>query len=122
MSSVANTMSSAAEQSTRAPVRVLCVDDEPRILEGLENHLAMHYEVHFATSGAKGLQLLQSDGPFSVVISDMRMPEMDGASFLQQVRHQSPDSTRMLLTGQSDLESAITAVNKGNNIGTYVGQ
>jgi response regulator RpfG family c-di-GMP phosphodiesterase len=94
--------------------RILCVDDEPRVLDGLENHLAMDYEVHLATSGLEGLRLLQSHGPFAVVISDMRMPVMDGATFLARVRQGWPETTRLLLTGHAELESAVAAVNKGN--------
>lgn len=94
--------------------RILCVDDEPRVLDGLENHLAMEYDLHTATSGAEGLEILEEHGPFALVISDMRMPVMNGAQFLSQVRQRHPDTTRMLLTGQSDIESAIYAINEGS--------
>jgi response regulator RpfG family c-di-GMP phosphodiesterase len=104
---------SSSEPST-TPTRILCVDDEPRVLDGLENHLAMDYDVHLAASGLEGLRLLQSEGPFAVVVSDMRMPIMDGATFLARVRQGWPDTTRLLLTGHADLESAVAAVNKGN--------
>ena len=95
--------------------RVLCVDDEPSVLDGLKLHLHRLYEVQTAASGTQGLDLIQSAGqqPFAVVLSDMRMAGMDGATFLGQVRRQAPDTVRMLLTGQVDLESAITAVNEG---------
>lgn len=94
--------------------RVLCVDDEVRVLEGLKLHLHRHYEVHTAATAAEGLNLIQrSEPPFTVVLSDMRMPGMDGAAFLSQVRQQVPDTVRMLLTGQADLDSAIAAVNEG---------
>lgn len=93
-------------------VRVLCVDDEPRVLEGLENHLAMHWEVATATSASEGLRILAAD-PFAVVISDMRMPGIDGAQFLELVRLRSPSTVRILLTGQADLNDAVAAVNEG---------
>jgi len=93
--------------------RILCVDDEPRILEGLALHLGRRYEVHRATSGAAGLELLESEGPFAVVISDMRMPVMDGAAFLAQVHERWPETVRMLLTGFSDMTAAAAAVNDG---------
>lgn len=93
--------------------RILCVDDEPRVLDGLENHLAMEYEVHLATSGGDGLAILESEGPFAAVVSDMRMPQMNGARFLREVRRSFPDCTRLLLTGQADVESATAAVNEG---------
>ena len=92
---------------------ILCVDDEVNILEGLQDNLRRKFKVHTATSGAEGLAVLESEGPFPVIISDMRMPEMNGAEFLSQVRGLYPDSMRILLTGQSDVESAISAVNEG---------
>lgn len=92
---------------------ILCVDDEVNILEGLQDNLRKQFKVHTALSGAEGLALIESQGPFPVVISDMRMPEMNGAEFLSKVRAVSPDSMRILLTGQSDMSSAISAVNEG---------
>jgi len=93
--------------------KILCVDDEPQVLEGLALHLRRDYDVHTAVSGALGLDALGQHGPFAVVLSDMRMPEMDGATFLSQVRRQEPDAIRVLLTGSANLESAIAAVNEG---------
>ncbi len=107
-----STTQASTAQSTEQ-LRVLCVDDEPRVLDGLENHLAMHYEVHLATSGAMALEQLESIGAFSVIVSDMRMPQMNGAEFLRRARHLQPDATRILLTGQADLESAVAAINEG---------
>jgi len=94
-------------------VRILCVDDEPRVLEGLSLHLHRKYDVVTAESGADGLSLIKNSGPFSVVLSDMRMPHMDGTEFLEGVRELAPDTIRMLLTGQADLQSTIDVVNKG---------
>ena len=74
-------------------LRVLCVDDEPKVLEGLENTLAWHYDVRLAPGGAEGMEMLQHEGPFAVVISDMRMPGMDGATFLANVYEETPDTT-----------------------------
>ncbi len=93
--------------------RILCVDDEPNVLEALQLHLERRYVVHTATGGEQGLARIQESGPFAVVISDMRMPHMKGSEFLARVREQSPGSVRMLLTGQTDLESAVQAVNDG---------
>lgn len=94
-------------------VRILCVDDEPRVLEGLTLHLHRNYDVVTAESGAAGLSEIENNGPFAVVLSDMRMPYMDGTEFLEAVRERVPDTIRMLLTGQADLQSTIDAVNKG---------
>jgi response regulator RpfG family c-di-GMP phosphodiesterase len=94
-------------------LHVLCVDDEPRVLEGLVLNLRRHYRVSTATNGQAGLAIIEGDDPPGVVVSDMRMPEMDGAAFLSRVRERSPDTVRLLLTGQTDLDSAIAAVNHG---------
>jgi CheY-like chemotaxis protein len=93
--------------------RILCVDDEPNVLEGLSLHLRRRFDVATAASGSEALALLERDGPTDVIISDMRMPGMDGAAFLSKARQLYPDSVRMLLTGQADLASAISAVNNG---------
>jgi response regulator RpfG family c-di-GMP phosphodiesterase len=99
----------AAKQS------VLCVDDEERVVQGLKLTLGRRFNVQTATSGAEAIDRIlgKADGAFAVVMSDMRMPVMNGAQLLSEVRVLSPDSTRMLLTGHSDLESAISAINEG---------
>jgi len=93
--------------------RVLLVDDEPAVLEGLELQLGRRFEVHTAGSGAEGLQRLQSPASYAVIISDMRMPGMDGAAFLAQARKVAPLTVRMLLTGYADTPSAVSAINDG---------
>lgn len=94
--------------------RILCVDDEPNVLEGLERTLFERFDVSTAGGGAQGLEVVNSEGPFAVVVSDMRMPGMDGATFLAQVRRSAPDTVRILLTGQADLTAAIAAVNEAS--------
>ena len=94
-------------------VHILCVDDEPRVLEGLVLNLRRQYRVSTATNGLKGLEIIDGDNPPAVVVSDMRMPEMDGAAFLSRGKERSPNTVRILLTGQTDLDSAIAAVNHG---------
>ncbi|HZU83405.1 MAG TPA: HD domain-containing phosphohydrolase, partial [Polyangiaceae bacterium] len=93
--------------------RVLCVDDEPNVLEGLTLSLRRNYQVVVADSGRAGLEALAKDTAMSAVISDMRMPGMDGAVFLSKARALAPDTTRLLLTGHSELDAAIAAVNEG---------
>ncbi len=93
--------------------RILCVDDEAGVLEGLDLILGRRFKVETATSGAAGLDTLERCRDVAVVISDMRMPHMDGAAFLSKVRTVAPDAIRILLTGQSDMKSAISAVNEG---------
>lgn len=94
--------------------RVLFVDDEVNVLEGIQRGLRKRVELHVATSGEQGLKLIQQAGPFAVIVSDMRMPEMNGAQFLAKARERSPDSVRMILSGQADLEATISAVNDGH--------
>jgi DNA-binding NtrC family response regulator len=99
---------------TASAPRVLCVDDEPNVLEGLRRQLRRHFSVATANGGILALEVLEREGPFAVVVSDMRMPEMDGAAFLGRVREQAADTVRVLLTGQADLDATIAAVNEAN--------
>ncbi|MFY9805069.1 MAG: HD domain-containing phosphohydrolase [Candidatus Acidiferrales bacterium] len=94
--------------------RILCVDDESHVLDGLTRTLRSHYVVETAASGKIALDLLRSEQPFAVVMSDQRMPQMDGVHLLAHVRTVAPLTVRVLLTGQADMESAIAAVNEGN--------
>jgi response regulator RpfG family c-di-GMP phosphodiesterase len=92
---------------------ILCVDDEANILASLRRMLRTNgYRVLTAVSGREGLATLEQN-PVHLVISDMRMPEMDGATFLEQVRQRWPDTVRLLLTGYADIPSIIQAINKG---------
>jgi response regulator RpfG family c-di-GMP phosphodiesterase len=91
---------------------ILLVDDEQAILDGLRRQLRKKFTVHTAAGGAEALALLESE-PVTVVVSDMRMPQMNGATFLSKVRTLYPDVVRILLTGQADTQAAITAVNEG---------
>jgi len=92
---------------------ILCVDDEPQVLEGLRLHLKQSYTVHLASGGVQGLEILRDVKGIAVVLSDMRMPVMDGAKFLNAARNAAPEAVRMLLTGYTDMQSAIAAVNEG---------
>jgi len=94
--------------------RVLCVDDDPRILGAFRRQLEEQFDLVTATGGREGLELIDSQGPFAVIVSDMRMPEMDGVQFLAAVKEKAPKSVRMMLTGCADLDTAIEAVNEGN--------
>jgi len=104
---------SVPETENAQPWRVLCVDDEQNILSSLRRLLRPHgYQIQIAGGGAEGLQLLEAE-PVDLIISDMRMPEMDGAQFLEQVRQRWPDTVRILLTGYADIGSTVDAINKG---------
>jgi len=91
--------------------RILFVDDEPAVLDGYKRTLHRDFEVDTAVGGEAGLASFGDRGPYSVVISDMRMPGMNGAEFLAQVRQSAPDTVRMLLTGFTDLIYASRGMN-----------
>lgn len=92
---------------------VLCVDDEENVLLALRRELSRVADtVLTAESGAKGLEILRS-GNVSVVVSDMRMPEMEGAEFLKHVHQGWPDTFRIMLTGYADLNTVTAGVNDG---------
>ncbi|HKJ66157.1 MAG TPA: response regulator [Desulfopila sp.] len=92
---------------------ILFVDDEPNILSGIKRMLRsmrQEYDFHFAGDGRTALDLIESEN-IDVVISDMRMPGMDGAEFLERVREHHPEIIRIMLTGQADEESVYRTVN-----------
>lgn len=107
--------SHGAARRGESPVRsrVLLVDDEPNVLEGLTLHLRRRYEVVTATNGMIALARMSSEQPFAAVISDMQMPGMDGATFLAGVKRLFPTTVRILLTGQANVGAAIAAINDG---------
>jgi response regulator RpfG family c-di-GMP phosphodiesterase len=94
--------------------KVLIVDDEPAVLEGYQRLLHREFNLETAEGGELGLTLLEKQGPFALVISDMRMPKMDGVQFLSRVKEVCPDTIRMVLTGHADMQAAIDAVNQGS--------
>ncbi|MGA2571335.1 MAG: response regulator [Terracidiphilus sp.] len=93
--------------------KVLFVDDEPAILDGYRRLVGRELNVETAVGGVMGLAVIEEFGPFAVVVSDMRMPQMDGARFLARVREIAPDTVRMALTGYADIDTAMAAVNEG---------
>lgn len=93
---------------------VILVDDEPGILESLKRVFRREpYRFTCAASGAEGLRLVSETPEVAVILSDQRMPGMSGTRFLAGTRQVAPDAVRMLLTGHSDMESAISAMNEG---------
>ena len=93
--------------------RILCVDDEQLVLEGIERTLFEHFDVTTDSNPIHALSVLEAGPAFAVVLSDMRMPELDGAGLLARARQIAPLTSRMLLTGQADVNSAVAAVNEG---------
>jgi response regulator RpfG family c-di-GMP phosphodiesterase len=93
--------------------RVLFVDDEQRVLESIAVLLRREYDIELATSGPEALRKLVDLKDVAVVVSDFRMPQMDGAQFLHEVMLRAPNATRILLTGEAGVQGAKDAVNKG---------
>lgn len=101
------------QASTTAKPTLLLVDDEPGILTALQRLFRPHgYRIFAADSGPAGLAILEKE-TVDVVVSDMRMPGMDGAQFLEQVFSRWPDTKRILLTGYSDAGATVAAINQG---------
>jgi FixJ family two-component response regulator len=94
--------------------KILFVDDEPAALDGYRRLLHRSFDVDTAVGAAEGLAKIAESGPYAVVVSDMRMPDMDGAAFLALVREVAPDSVRIAITGHADLETAGRAINEGS--------
>lgn len=109
-------MSSANLVTPPLKGRILFVDDEPALLNGVERSLRptrATWQCEFVDNPAAALDLLQHNA-FQVVVSDMQMPGMNGAEFLSRVRERSPETVRVMLTGQADLQTAMAAVNEGH--------
>lgn len=94
--------------------RILFVDDDSNILDGYKRQLRKQFSIETAEGGEKGLDAVKNKGPFAVIVSDLKMPGMDGNQFLAYVKEMTPESTRILLTGYADLRSAIEAINNGS--------
>jgi response regulator RpfG family c-di-GMP phosphodiesterase len=92
--------------------RVLCVDDDQQILDGLARTLRSEFAVTTARGGIAGLAALRDNEPYAVIISDMRMPGMDGLAFLTRATELAADAVRVLLTGDADVALAVDAVNR----------
>jgi response regulator RpfG family c-di-GMP phosphodiesterase len=102
-----------AKTAVKRP-RVLCVDDDPGVLEGLELSLSRQFEVITAVGGEAAVAILKQTRDLHVLISDMRMPGMSGIEVLAKAHELQPDATRVLLTGYADMDSAIAAINQGH--------
>lgn len=94
--------------------RVLLVDDDVNLLDSFRRQLRKKAEIVTAEGSKAGIEAAARQGPFALVISDYNMPGMNGVDMLRVIRHGSPDTVRVLLTGHADLEIAIQAVNAGN--------
>lgn len=93
---------------------ILLVDDEINIIFGYQRNLRNRFNIHIAESAKEGLEVSKLYGPFSVVVADYRMPEIDGIKFLSLIKQASPDTVRIMLTGHADIQVAVDAINEGN--------
>jgi CheY-like chemotaxis protein len=96
------------------PEKILLVDDDENILDGYRRSLNREFQIETARGGQEALDLVAEKGPFAVVVSDMRMPGMDGIQLLTAFKSQWPDTIRVMLTGNADKDTAIHAINEGN--------
>lgn len=94
--------------------KILVVDDEEAILETMTFTFQDDYEVFTSSDARKALELLDAEAPFAVVLSDQRMPDMSGVEFFAEVCRRHPETVRMILTGFSDMDAIIEAINDGH--------
>ena len=94
--------------------KILLVDDDAMVLSGLKRRLRKKFNIETAVSGKEALKIIKTKGPYAVVISDCLMPGMNGIELLSRVRDICPETVRMMLTGSSDMKTAVKAVNEGS--------
>ena len=94
--------------------RILLVDDDENILNGFKRNLRKEYEIEVALGGKEAIDAMTANGPFAAIVSDLQMPGMNGIEFLVKAREIAPDTVRMMLTGNADLDASINAVNEGH--------
>jgi response regulator RpfG family c-di-GMP phosphodiesterase len=94
--------------------KILFVDDDFNILASYKRQLNKRFRVDIALDGKEGLEAIRKRGPYAVVVSDLRMPGMDGIELFTRVRNTAPDIVRILLTGHADVNVAVHAINEGN--------
>jgi len=99
-------------EPTQQRKMVLYVDDEPKNLSSFKSVFRRHYEIYLANSAEEGIEIMEQT-PIQLVITDQRMPKITGVEFLEKITEKFPDVTRILLTGYSDLDAIIDAINKG---------
>jgi response regulator RpfG family c-di-GMP phosphodiesterase len=93
--------------------RVLIVDDDQRLLHALRRDLSRFFDVDVALDGEEALALMESDGPYQVLLVDMSMPIMNGIEFLKEAKKLTPESVSLMLTGDCEQSTAVKAINEG---------
>jgi response regulator RpfG family c-di-GMP phosphodiesterase len=94
--------------------RILCVDDDPNILQAYQRALRKQFHIEIALGGEEALKAIVDQGPYAVVVADMQMPGMNGVELLKEVKELAKDTVRMMLTGNADQQTALEAVNEGH--------
>ena len=94
--------------------KILLVDDDKNILDGYRRILSREFLLETALGGEPALKMVEESGPYAVVVSDMRMPGIDGIQLLGRIRVLAPNTVRVMLTGNADMNTAIDAINEGN--------
>ncbi len=94
--------------------RILFVDDDENLLAGIQRKLRKVLPIDIALGGEQALVMMAEHGPYAVVVADMQMPCMNGVQFLVKATERSPDTVRMMLTGNADQKTAMDAVNQGH--------
>ncbi len=93
--------------------KILFVDDDPNLLAAFQRNLRNQFKFDTATSGLEALESIKTKGPYALILVDMNMPGMKGIELLEKVQAISPDTVRMMLTGNADQQTAVDAVNRG---------
>ncbi|PTX96528.1 HD domain-containing phosphohydrolase [Opitutus sp. ER46] len=96
-----------------APGKILFVDDDPNLLAAFQRNLRKQFTFDTATGALEALQMLKTQGPYALLVVDMRMPEMNGVEFFERARVLAPDAVRIMLTGNADQQTVVHAVNRG---------
>ena len=94
--------------------KILCVDDDANILAAYQRNLRKQFTIDAAPGGEQALAAMEAQGPYAVVVADMQMPGMNGIQFLLKAKEKTPDTVRIMLTGNADQQTAMEAVNKGH--------
>ena len=94
--------------------KIFLTDDDENVISGYKRNLRGKYEILSSNNPNEGLEIIKKDSSIAVVVSDFRMPEMDGVTYLQKIKNLNHDIVRILLTGHADAKTSIDAVNKGN--------
>ena len=107
--------SATIAKTTDGPIaaRVLCIDDEPALLRTWQRSLDSRFGLTLAASGREGLEALRKEQPFSVIVCDLKMPEIGGIEVLAQAQEIAPFAVRILLTGAANVDAAAQAINRG---------